>query len=316
MGYTDDDWFEADATGAFPAFGRPGAGEVRYADSGLLPDDVPPADDAWLPEAGRAADRGRVPGSAPAADGSRPGAGTRVAHGREIAHESPLTDAGRHARDSRLVGSDRLAEDGGDAESGLPGSGFPVDAFPAVGTYPDGRLPAAGRDVDGDTGDADSCPVVDWYAGYEQFAAEPGDRAGQPQAAAEDEPLVRAYARPTDPWEAAGFAGQPPVTSQPPAAAQPLGDHLDSGYPDELSLADYAARSSLAERIVRLRPDRWLIAGGGLAAAAAVVVAFLMAGGSGSAATPGSGGTAQTGTMQTATAHATRPVCVTPAPGH
>jgi hypothetical protein len=35
----------------------------------------------------------------------------------------------------------------------------------------------------------------------------------------------------------------------------------------------------------------------------------------GSAATPGSGA-AQTATMQSAAAHASPPVCVTPAPGH
>ena len=331
MGYTDHDWFEADATGAFPVFGRPDADGVRYADSGLLPDDVLPADEGWFPDVRRPADGAHVPDGAHAPDGallsdsarapyasqasggSR--AGARVAHGYEIAHESPLTDAGR--RGSGLTDGDRFAESGGHADGGSSG-----DAFPAVGAYPGGGILAAGQDVDGDTGDS---PMVDWYAGYEQYAGEEDDGAGQRRTADEEETLVRTYARPADPREAAGFAGQPPVTGQPPAAGQPTGDHLDGGYQDggyqdELSLADYPDRSSLAGRIVRLRPDRWLIAGGGLAAAAAVVVAFVMAGGSGSAAMPGSAatpgsGTAQTATMQSAAAHASPPVCVTPAPG-
>jgi hypothetical protein len=303
MGYTDD-WFEADATGAFPAFGRPGDDEVRYADSGLLPDDVLPAGDAWLPGARQTPDSPRTPGSVRVpgstrathgrrvADGNWAGAGTRVAHGCEIAHESPLTDAGRHARDSRLTGSDCLTEYGRHAESGFPESEFSVDPYPEVDTSSGRGFPRGGRDLDGDDG---IYPVVDdWYAGYEQFAGELDDRPGQSPAAAEEEPLIRAYARPTDPREVPGLAGEK-TTGEP--------------------LADYPARSSLTERIVRLRPDRWLIAGGGLAAAAAVVVAFVMAGGSGSATTPGSTGTTQTGTMQTATAHATQPVCVTPAPG-
>ena len=40
MGYTDHDWSDADATGAFPALGRPGTDGVRYADSGWRPDDA------------------------------------------------------------------------------------------------------------------------------------------------------------------------------------------------------------------------------------------------------------------------------------
>jgi hypothetical protein len=313
MGYTDHDWFEADATGAFPVFGRPDADGVRYADSGLLPDDVLPADEGWFPADGaQAPDGALLSGSARASHVSQ--AGTRVAHGYEIAHESPLTDAGRHG--SGLTVGDRFAESGGDAE------GSASDAFPPVGAYSGEGFPAAGQDVAGDTGDY---PMDDWYAGYEQYAGEEDDRPGQRRTAAEEETLVRTYARPADPREAAGFAGQPSVTGQPPAAGQPTGDrldggHQDGGYQDELSLADYADRSSLAGRIVRLRPDRWLIAGGGLAAATAVVVAFVMAGGSGSAAMPGSAarpgsGTAQTATMQSAAAHASPPVCVTPAPG-
>ena len=207
MGYTDHDWFEADATGAFPVLGGPGADEVRYADSGLLPDDILPADEEWFPGVGLPADGTQVSGSARAPHVSRASggsrAGARVAHGYEIAHESPLTDAGR--RDSGLTYGDRFTEGDGHAEGGSAS-----DAFPPVGAYPDEGFPAAEQDVAGDTGDH---PVVDWYAGYEQYAGEQDDRASQLRAATEEETLVRAYARPADPWEAADLDGRPPVTA-------------------------------------------------------------------------------------------------------
>ncbi len=226
-------------------------------------------------------------------------------------------DASRHARGNGLTDGGHLAKSGGHAEGafpdgGFPGGAFPGNAFPDGGAAPGGGFQRGGRELDADTG---IYPVDDWYAGYEQYAREQDDRPGQPSAAAAGEqPLIRTYARPADPREAPGSAGEWPAASHPPGD-HPADGHPADGHPGGLPLAGYPARSPLAGRLAllagrlaRLRADRWVIAGGSLAAAAAVIVAFVMAGGS--AAAPGSG------TAQTATTHATQPACVTPAPGH
>ena len=157
------------------------------------------------------------------------------------------------------------------ADSGrLPDSGRRPDG----GNISDGnRSPRAGWHPDTDTG---TYPVLDWYAGYEGYA---DDQPGQPQAPAEERSFTRPYARPADPWAA-------PPSGHGPGKTGP----------------------SLAARLARLRPDRWVLAGGGLVATVAVIVAFATAGGS--TVTPGAR------TAQTATTHSVQPACVSPAVGH
>ena len=250
MGYTDHDWSEADATGAFPAF---------------------------------AAGRGRRPVCR-----QRPAARATPCPPMIVASRCPSTrrqcpshlrQPSRHQYPSSPRPRDRAREP---ADRCRPLRSWQRTQLcrPAHGKRrPRGGRVSGGRaGLDGDTG---IYPVADWYAGYEQYAREQDDRPGQP-AAAEEQPLIRAYARPTDPREAPGHAGERPAIGYPP------GDHPADGYPAGLPLADYPARSPLAGRLVRLQADRWLIAGGSLAAVAAVVVAFVMAGGSGPAA-PGPG---------------------------
>jgi hypothetical protein len=53
---------------------------------------------------------------------------------------------------------------------------------------------------------------------------------------------------------------------------------MRGGYPDEALRGGYPAEATVARRLARLRPDRWIIAGGGHAAAVAVVIAFATAG--------------------------------------
>ena len=221
MGYTDHDWSDADATGAFPALDRPGTDGVRYADSGWLPDDALLTDDVRLAGARPLADGTRVAGGSRVPDGSRVAGGARVAHGLEIAHEGPLMDASRHARGNGLTDGGRLANSGGHTGGRHSCGWLSGDAFPDGGASPGGGFQRGGRELDADTG---VYPVDDWYAGYEQYAREQDDRPGQPSAAAAGEqPLIRAYARPADPREAPGSAGEWPAASQPPGDTRRTG---------------------------------------------------------------------------------------------
>ena len=238
-------------------------------------------------------------------------------HGIEIAHESLLMDASRHARGNGSADGGHLANSGGHAEGAFPEGGFPGNAFPDGGASPGEGFQRGGRELAADTG---SYPVDDWYAGARAVRRRTGRSAWSAVGCGGwEQPLVRAYARQADPREAPGSAGERPTASQPPgdhpADGHSADGHPADGHPGGLPPAGYPARSPLAGRLAllagrlaRLRADRWVIAGGSLAAAAAVIVAFVMAGGS--AAAPGSG------TGHTATTHATQPACVTPAPGH
>jgi hypothetical protein len=320
MEYTGQDLPGTDATGAFPAFGRPGADDVQYADSGFLPDGAMPAN-ARPAYSSRLTDDVRV-----SMGGGRL---AEISHLAEVSHLA--ADAGRSdgdwpVNDNRLPDPSQLTE-----MSSLPGNNwlmdngspteniYPTDAddledasdpagggefFPRDGWYPDRGAESPDRggwypDRDG------TAPAVDWYAGYEQYA---GERAGQAPEPAGERFLTRVYARPADPRQGLpdGNPGRPPDGNP----GRPPDDDTE-----RLPLADYPAMSSLIRRLARLRLDRWLIAGGSLAAAVAVIVAFATAGGSGAmprgtAATPGSG------TAQTGTTHVVQPVCVSPGTGH
>jgi len=296
MEYTGQDLPGTDATGAFPAFGRPGADDVQYADSGFLPDGAMPAN-ARPAYSSRLTDDVRV-----SMGGGRL---AEISHLAEVSHLA--ADAGRSdgdwpVNDNRLPDPSQLTE-----MSSLPGNNwlmdngspteniYPTDAddledasdpagggefFPRDGWYPDRGAESPDRGgwyPDGD----DTSPAVDWYAGYEQYA---GERAGQAPEPAGERFLTRVYARPADPRQ------------EPP-----------DGDPERPPLADYPAMSSLIRQLARLRLDRWLIAVGSLAAAVAVIIAFATSGGS--AATP------RSGTAQTGTTHAAQPVCVSPGTG-
>ncbi len=228
------------------------------------------ADSGSLPDEGLPDDGARLAG------GARPASDSGRREGRPLMEISHVMSGGYPRADT----TDSGFPEWGTADHGLARDGAPPRAGTADGGVrgPDespGPFPRAERYPDTDTG---SYPAGDWYAGYERYAGERHKRAGQP----DEDSFKRVYARPADPRE-----------PRPPAA----------GYP----MADDPGQASLAGRLTRLRPDRWIIAGGSLAAAVAVVVAFVMAGGS--AATSGTR-TGQTGTM-----HAAQPACVSPAPG-
>jgi len=302
MEHTGQDLPGTDATGAFPAFGRPGADGVQYADSGFLPDDAMPANAGRPAHSSRPADDDRLTCGVRATAGSGLARTTGLAEISHLAEASHLADgadrpdAGWSMNGYRLPDPSQLTE-----MSSLPCNGWLTDTsdptdtgdptgtgdfkdtsdptggvefFPRGGVYPD----RGGWYPDGD----DTSPAVDWYAGYERYA---GEQAGQDTEAAGERFLTRVYARPADPRQG------PPDDD-----------------PGRASLADYPAMASLIRQLARLRLDRWLIAGGSLAAAVAVIIAFATAGGS--AATRGSG------TAQTGSTHAVQPACVSPATGH
>lgn len=231
---------------------------------------------------------------------------------RYAEHEGPGDDATRTFRALRTPATDgvRYADSGSVPDRG-------------------GRFALAGWQP---RADDDTYPAPDLYAGYEEYA-------GEPPEAAPERSLTRVYARPADPRQGPrpGDAPRPPgrepvLQRREPA---PTGRPLAAGSPGEIShgdraprlplgepapepwlgesapepwLAADAPRGTLAGRLSRMRADRWVLAAGGLAAAAAVTIAFVTAGGSGAA--------GQSGTARTAPVTATRPACVSPAPGH
>ena len=198
--------------------------------------------------------------------------------------EDPEADATGAFRAFRPSSADGIqyADSGRLPDGRLPDGRLPDGRLPdgrrwaAGGNVPDeGGFPQAGWYPDADTGTG-TYPLLDWYAGYERYS---GEQPGRPQAAAGEHPFTRPYVRPADPWDALPPENAPGTTW-----------------------------SSLAVRLSRLRPDRWVLAGGGLAAAVAVIVAFATAGGS--TATPAAR------TAQTATTHSVQPACASPVPGH
>ena len=302
MEHTGQDLPGTDATGAFPAFGRPGADGVQYADSGFLPDDAMPANAGRPAYSSRPADDDRLTCGVRATAGSGLARTTGLAEIRHLAEASHLADgadrpdAGWSMNGYRLPDPSQLTE-----MSSLPCNGWLTDTsdptdtgdptgtgdfkdtsdptggvefFPRGGVYPD----RGGWYPDGD----DTSPAVDWYAGYERYA---GEQAGQATEAAGERFLTRVYARPADPRQG------PPDDD-----------------PGRAPLADHPAMASLIRQLARLRLDRWLIAGGSLAAAVAVIIAFATAG--------GSADTPRSGTAQTGTTHVVQPACVSPAAGH
>jgi hypothetical protein len=302
---------EADATGAFPAFGRLGADGVQYADSGFLPDGAMPAN------AGRGPVRTRnlAELSHPAevshlADGAGRPDGDWPMYDNRLPDPSQLTEMSSLPGNTWLTDTSNPTDTGDPKDtSGPAGSG---EFFPRGGGYPDrgaGYLDQDGWYPDRGAGYAnggegyanggaeypdgeDTSPAVDWYAGYEHYASEP---AGQVPEAAGERFLTRVYARPADPRQG------PPDGDPERPSLDPEGPSLD---PQRPPLEDYPAMSSLIRRLARLRLDRWLIAGGSFAAAVAVIIAFA------TAATP------RSGTAQTGTTHVVQPACVSPATGH
>ena len=300
MEYTGQDLPGADATGAFPAFGRSGMDGVRYADSGFLPDGAMPANGGRPAYSSRLTDDSRLTDSAPVGSGFVPtGRLAEISHLAEVSHlagGAGRPDADWPMNDYRLPDPSQLTEMGSlPGNSWLTDNSDPTDTgdltdssdpagrgefFPRGAAYPDRGAGYPDRGARYPDRDGTS-PAVDWYAGYEQYA---GERAGQAPEPAGERFLTRVYARPADPRQ------------EPP-----------DGDPERPPLADYPAMSSLIRQLARLRLDRWLIAVGSLAAAVAVIIAFATSGGS--AATP------RSGTAQTGTTHAAQPVCVSPGTG-
>src|SRR6516162_3983857 len=266
MEHTGQDLPGTDATGAFPAFGRPGSDGVQYADSGFLPDDAMPANAGRPAHSSRPADDDRLTCGVRATAGSGLARTTGLAEISHLAEASHLADgadrpdAGWSMNGYRLPDPSQLTE-----MSSLPCNGWLTDTsdptdtgdptgtgdfkdtsdptggvefFPRGGVYPD----RGGWYPDGD----DTSPAVDWYAGYERYA---GEQAGQATEAAGERFLTRVYARPADPRQG------PPEDD-----------------PGRAPLADHPAMASLIRQLARLRLDRWLIAGGSLAAAVAVII--------------------------------------------
>jgi hypothetical protein len=284
MGYADHDDPGADAPGEFGAFRavhHEDADGIRYADSGVLPDDGLRPGDVPRPDGDRVADGGRFPGAGSRADsdtGVYPvidwyagyegfagdQAGDRPTAAPRTAGEQPFRRVYARPADPRGAPSSG-GEPGGMRDHGRrPTAGYP-DAPPRAGYV--GRPPRAGY--------PDELP----FPGY------------------------------PDELPIAGYLSELPIPGYPDEL--PIAGYLSElpipGYPDESSLADYPAEVTLARRLAGLRPDRWIIAGGGLAAAVAVTIAFATAGGS-TATRPA--------TTPSATGHVTPPACVSPAPGH
>jgi hypothetical protein len=167
MGYPDHDDPGGDAPGAFRAFHHESADGIRYADSGVLPDDGPRLADAprpdgdWFPDGAQIRDHGRF------ADGGRfPGAGSRAD-----------ADTGVYPVIDRYAGYERLTGDqAGDRPTAAPGQqpftrvyARPADPWEASSsgrepgwTRDHGRRPAAGYPDSSRTGHSDDPSRGGW----------------------------------------------------------------------------------------------------------------------------------------------------------
>ncbi len=182
MEYAGQDRPGADAIGAFPASGLLDADDVRYADSGFLPDEAMPTDEARTPRHRHPTNGDRIANGHRVAGGGGPvptGLPPEISHCMEVSHHA---DRGGLLMDtSQLTGASDPADGGGWYADG---GGWYADG--EAGANPAGANPA-GANLAGDR-----------YAGYERYA---GERAGQPWTPDEDRFLTRVYATPADPRE-------------------------------------------------------------------------------------------------------------------